>query len=108
MTGDFASLNVESCAKLILRALSGHLDVGNSSNGSQCLAAKSFGGKVKEILCLLYFRSGVPFESKAGVGSAHTYSIVDDLEEAFTCVLDDKRYFGSTSIDSVFKELLDG
>jgi hypothetical protein len=65
--------------------LQGNLCYGR--NGGHGFAPETQGLDVEKIVGRFYFRRGVPFEAQACIDGRHSFSIVDDLDEAFARLL---------------------
>jgi hypothetical protein len=52
-------------------------------------------------------RRGMALKAQAGVGNAHTFSVVYDLNKRFPGILHHEFYLGSAGIDSILKQFFD-
>jgi len=57
-----------------------------------------------EVFRFAYFRSGVAFKRKAGIRSRHAAAVVNDLDEAASCFLNDELDVVGAGIYGVFQQ----
>ena len=89
---------------LFTSGLEGNLRHG--CDGGQRLSAESEGQYVMQIFCTLKLGGGVPLETEDCLVRRHSASVVDDLDESPSCVLDDDGHLVGTGIHRVLHQLL--
>ena len=79
---------------------------GNGGDGGQGLSAESAGQNVAQILGCTQLRCRMALEAEHRLVRRHSASVVDDLDQGPSRILDHDRDLVSICIDCIFHELL--
>ena len=100
------AFDADAHPQLVFRPARGQFDLGNGGDRGQGFTPEAFGMQVKEILGRGDFRGGMPQETVAGIGRAHSAAVVRNLDQLSASLTDGDNNVCSRGIDRVFHELL--
>ena len=103
----FAAFNFDVRSQIDVFQLGFHLYMCNRSNGSQCFTSKAFGMQLKQIFCSPNFWCSVSFKRQSSIRNAHSFSIVDYLNQGFSGIFQDQLDRRCSGINWIFEQFFD-